>query len=68
LDDLLRIHPDPHLALSIEPGRDFYAWAEVAEAADAAALVAATEIIIRRVFEETEDLQPTSKTWANAQV
>jgi hypothetical protein len=39
---------------------------EVAKAADAAALAAAGEIS-QRVFEETGDLQPTSKTWANAQ-
>ncbi len=56
----------PILALSIELGRYFYARAEIAKAADAAALAAATEIS-QRVFEETGDLQPTSKTWANAQ-
>ena len=33
---------------------------------DAAALAAAAEIS-QRVFEVTGDLQPTSKTWANAQ-
>lgn len=56
----------PILALSIEMGRYFYARAEIAKAADAAALAAAAEIS-QRVFEETGDLQPTSKTWANAQ-
>jgi Flp pilus assembly protein TadG len=56
----------PILALSIELGRYFYARAEIAKAADAAALAAAAEIS-ERVFEETGDLQPTSKTWANAQ-
>ena len=54
------------LALSIELGRYFYARAEIAKAADAAALAAAAEIS-QRVFEEIGDLQPTSKTWANAQ-
>ncbi len=56
----------PIMALGIELGRFFYARAEVAKAADAAALAAAAEIS-QRVFEETGDLQPTSKTWANAQ-
>jgi Flp pilus assembly protein TadG len=56
----------PIMALSIELGRYFYARAEIAKAADAAALAAASEIS-QRVFEETGDLQPTSKTWANAQ-
>ena len=56
----------PIFALSIELGRYFYARAEIAKAADAAALAAAAEIS-QRVFEETGDLQPTSKTWANAQ-
>ena len=56
----------PILALSIELGRYFYARAEIAKAADAAALAAAAEIS-QRVFEDTGDLQPTSKTWANAQ-
>ncbi len=56
----------PILALSIELGRYYYARAEIAKAADAAALAAAAEIS-QRVFEETGDLQPTSKTWANAQ-
>ena len=56
----------PIMALSIELGRYFYARAEIAKAADAAALAAAAEIS-QRIFEETGDLQPTSKTWANAQ-
>ncbi len=56
----------PIMALSIELGRYYYARAEIAKAADAAALAAATEIS-QRVFEETGDLQPTSQTWANAQ-
>jgi len=56
----------PIMALSIELGRYFYARAEVAKTADAAALAAAAEIS-QRIFEETGDLQPTSKTWANAQ-
>lgn len=56
----------PILALGIELGRYFYARAEIAKAADAAALAAAAEIS-QRVFEETGDLQPTNRTWANAQ-
>ena len=56
----------PIMALGIELGRYFYARAEVAKSADAAALAAAAEIS-QRVFEESGDLQPTSKTWANAQ-
>lgn len=56
----------PIMALGIELGRYYYARAEVAKAADAAALAAAAEIS-QRVFEETGDLQPTGKTWANAQ-
>jgi Flp pilus assembly protein TadG len=56
----------PIMALSIELGRYFYARAEIAKAADAAALAAAAEIN-QRVFQETGDLQPTSQTWANAQ-
>jgi len=56
----------PMLALSIELGRYFYARAEVAKAADATALAAAEEIS-QRVFEETGDLQPIIRTWANAQ-
>lgn len=49
----------PIMALSIELERYFYARAEIAKAAAAE--------ISQRVFEETGDLQPTSKTWANAQ-
>lgn len=56
----------PIMALGIELGRYYYARAEIAKAADAAALAAAAEIN-QRVFEETGDLQPTSRTWANAQ-
>ncbi|MEN4011346.1 MAG: pilus assembly protein TadG-related protein [Bellilinea sp.] len=56
----------PILALSIELGRYYYARAEIAKAADAAALAAATEIN-QRVFWESGDLQPTERTWANAQ-
>ena len=56
----------PIMALGIELGRFYYARAEIAKAADAAALAAAAEIS-QRVFEETGDLQPTSRTWANAQ-
>ena len=56
----------PIMALSIELGRYFYAKAEVAKAADAAALAAAAEIN-QRVFETSGDLQPTSNTWVNAQ-
>jgi Flp pilus assembly protein TadG len=56
----------PIMALSIELGRYFYARAEVAKAADAAALAAAAEIN-QRIFEEEGDLVPTSQTWANAQ-
>ena len=56
----------PIMALGIELGRYYYARAEIAKSADAAALAAAAEIS-QRVFEETGDLQPTSRTWANAQ-
>ena len=56
----------PIMALSIELGRYFYARAEIAKAADSAALAAAAEIS-QHMFEDTGDLQPTSKTWANAQ-
>jgi Flp pilus assembly protein TadG len=54
------------IALGIELGRYFYARAEIAKAADAAALAAAAEIN-QRIFETSGDLTPTSKTWANAQ-
>ena len=56
----------PIMALGIELGRYFYARAEIAKAADAAALAAAAEIN-QRIFEASGDLSPTSKTWANAQ-
>lgn len=56
----------PIMALGIELGRYYYARAEIAKAADAAALAAAAEIN-QRVFEESGDLTPTSRTWANAQ-
>lgn len=56
----------PLMALGIELGRYFYARAEVAKAADAAALAAAAEIN-QRIFEESGDLTPTDQTWANAQ-
>ena len=56
----------PILAMSIELGRYFYARAEVAKSADAAALAAAAEIN-QHLFENTGDLAPTSRTWANAQ-
>ena len=57
----------PIMALGIELGRYYYARAEIDKAADAAALAAAAEIS-QRVFEETGDLQPTSRTWVNAQI
>jgi hypothetical protein len=56
----------PVMALSIELGRYFYAWAEIAKAADAAALAAAAEKYWR-VFAESGNLIPTSQTWENAQ-
>ncbi len=56
----------PIMALGIELGRYYYARAEVSKAADAAALAAAADIS-QRVFEESGDLTPTSRTWANAQ-
>lgn len=56
----------PVLAFAIELGRYFYAIAEVAKAADAAAVAASAEIN-QRVFQDTDSLIPTSKTWANAQ-
>jgi Flp pilus assembly protein TadG len=56
----------PIMALGIELGRYFYARAEIAKAADAAALAAAVEIN-QRIFEDSGNLSPTSKTWANAQ-
>jgi Flp pilus assembly protein TadG len=56
----------PALALAIELGRYFYAIAEVAKAADAAAVAASAEIN-QQIFQETGRLTPTSTTWANAQ-
>ncbi len=56
----------PIMALGIELGRYFYARAEIAKAADAAALAAAAEIN-QRIFEASGDLLPTSMTWSNAQ-
>ena len=56
----------PAFAMSIELGRYFYARAEIAKSADAAALAAAAEIN-QRVFRSSGDLTPTDKTWANAQ-
>ena len=56
----------PNIALGVELGRYFYARAEIAKAANSAALAAAAEIS-QRVFEETGDLQSTSRTWANTQ-
>jgi Flp pilus assembly protein TadG len=56
----------PALAMAIELGRYFYARSEIAKAADAAAVAAAAEIN-QRVFQDSGDLMPTEKTWANAQ-
>ncbi len=56
----------PIMALGIELGRYFYARAEIAMAADAAALAAAAEIN-QRNFEASGTLTATSQTWANAQ-
>ena len=56
----------PIMALGIELGRYYYARAEVAKSADAAALAAAAEIN-QRIFEDSGNLAPTGKTWANAQ-
>lgn len=57
----------PIMALGIEMGRYFYARAEIAKSADAAALADAAEIS-QRVFENSGDLQSTNRTWANTQV
>lgn len=54
----------PILALSIELGRYFYARAEVAKAADAAALAAAAEIN-QRAFEDSGDLWITKSSKTN---
>ena len=56
----------PALAFAIELGRYFYAISEVQKAADAAAVAASAEIN-QRVFQDTGNLTPTLKTWANAQ-
>ena len=56
----------PLLAFSIELGRYFYAISEVQNAADAAALAAATQIN-QQVFLDTGTLVPSSKAWTNAQ-
>jgi hypothetical protein len=47
--------------------RYYYAKAEVAKSADAAALAAASEIN-QSAFEQSAILEPTGKTWAFAQV
>lgn len=56
----------PLLALAIEVGRYSFARAEVAKAADAAALAAAIEIN-RSVFQGTGQVVVTSHAWASAQ-
>jgi Flp pilus assembly protein TadG len=56
----------PALAFAIELGRYFYAISEVAKAADAAAVAASAEIN-QMAFQDSGSLNPTSKTWANAQ-
>ncbi|MGA2110604.1 MAG: pilus assembly protein TadG-related protein [Anaerolineales bacterium] len=56
----------PLLALAIEVGRYSFARAEVAKAADAAALAAAIEID-RSVFRETGLVVVTPQAWAEAQ-
>jgi len=56
----------PALAMAIELGRYFYAISEVAKAADAAAVAASAEIN-QRTFRDSGSLDPTSKTWVNAQ-
>ena len=56
----------PLMALAIEVGRYSYANAEVAKAADAAALAAAIEID-RRVFRETGEIVLDGQAWARAQ-
>ncbi len=56
----------PIMAFGIELGRYFYARAEIAKAADSAALAAAAEIN-QRVFESNGVLTSTSQTWENAQ-
>ena len=56
----------PALALAVELGRYFYAIAEVAKAADAAAVAASAEIN-QGTFQESGALVASEKTWANAQ-
>jgi Flp pilus assembly protein TadG len=56
----------PALALAIELGRYFLCNSEVAKAADAAAVAAASEIN-ERTFRDSGALVPTDKTWVNAQ-
>jgi Flp pilus assembly protein TadG len=56
----------PTFGLAIELGRYFYAIAEVAKAADAAAVAASAEINTR-AFQDNGSLVPTGKTWSNAQ-
>lgn len=56
----------PLLALAIEVGRYSFARAEVAKAADAAALAAAIELN-RSVFRSTGQVLVTSQAWAEAQ-
>jgi Flp pilus assembly protein TadG len=56
----------PLLALAIEVGRYSYARAEVAQAADAAALAAAIEID-RPVFQQTGQAIVTGQAWAETQ-
>lgn len=57
----------PALAMAIELGRYFYARAEIAKAADAAAVAAAAEID-QAVFQASGELVPTDRTWSNAQM
>jgi Flp pilus assembly protein TadG len=56
----------PTFAMAIELGRYFYAIAEVAKAADAAAVAASAEINTH-AFQDNGSLVPTGKTWSNAQ-
>ncbi len=56
----------PIMALGIEVGRYFYAKAEIAKAADAAALAAAAQIN-QAAFEQSGVLTPTGATWSQAQ-
>lgn len=56
----------PIIVLAIEISRFYYARAEVAKAADAAALASAIEINYR-IFQESGELVPTPNTWIWAQ-